>query len=251
MSKIVVSCRQRAALLCLALAVFHLHPSTVLAFDATAKLPPAAELIIAGGVHVDDLPAVSGQTFFSGSALRVAAASRSILTLGNHGRLELSAETMLKLDFSDDEVTGVLTGGRIRVFAPAGVTARLMTEDATVIGDSGERAIFSVERRSGGGTTVRVEAGEVEMSFGSRKQLVSTGQFLSTSGGSPILPDRGQFLSGGWGGGLLDGIGHAVDLLSVLLVGRSVAEMDDQETPFFGGCVTVLSPTNTPPAPCR
>jgi hypothetical protein len=44
MQKIVLSLSRRVVLLCLALAVFSLHSTTVLAIDATTEMPPAGEL---------------------------------------------------------------------------------------------------------------------------------------------------------------------------------------------------------------
>lgn len=231
MRNIIVSLSRRAALFYLALAVFSLHTATVFCADAATKATPAGELSVAGVVYIDDAPAVSGQTFFPGNNFRVAAASRSTLMLGNHGRLELYEETAIKLDFSDIQMTGALEAGRLRVFAPAGVTARFVTADATLLADARQPAVFSVERESNR-TTVSVETGRVEMSFDNRTQLVSEGQSLSTARVSETTAGGGQRLSGGTKAGLTLGIAGVIAIITLLFTGRS-----NQETLNFGGCI--------------
>lgn len=246
MRNIIVTLSRRAALLYLALAVFSLHSATVISgADATTEVTPAGELSIAGSVYIDDAPAISGQTFFPGNTFCVAAASRSTLTLGNHGRLELSEETTIKLDFSDAQVTGALEAGRLRVYAPVGVTTRFVTGDATILADARQPAMFSVERGSGG-TTVSVETGQVEMSFDNRTRLVSEGQFLSTSGVSETMPSGRQHLSGGTKAGLALGIAGVIAIITFLFTGGS-----DEETLTFGGCVPGTGRTSPMIDSCR
>lgn len=239
MPKVLVSFSWRAAFLCLALAVFNPHSPTVLGGSALASVPPAGELILAGSVHVDGATAIPGQTFFSGMTFVVGAASRSTLTLGNHARLEMAAETALKLDFSDNQVTGTVTSGRLRVFAPAGVSARLMTEDATLVADSRQPAVFSVESERGGGTTISVEAGEVEMSFGNRTQLVTVGQMLSTLEGSPGVPNARKHLGSFKRNALEFGLAGLLSIVTLVLAGNGGR---DEGMMNFGGTVCIPSP---------
>lgn len=166
MRRIVISCRRRTAFLCIALALLNLHSSSVLAADAITSVSDTVDLTLAGVVHVDAAPAISGQTIFSGSVFRVAAAALSTLTLGNHARLNLSAETVLKLDFEEDQVACTLRAGRVRIMAPAGINARLTTKDAALRSDPGQPVVFNVESGSDGGTIIFVETGEVETSVG-------------------------------------------------------------------------------------
>ncbi|HYY57956.1 MAG TPA: hypothetical protein VE842_11535 [Pyrinomonadaceae bacterium] len=205
-------------------------------------MPPSGELTTLGRVMVDGAPGVSGQTFFPGSTCVVTAASRSILTLSNLSRLKLSAETTLKLDFTDDKVTGMIEGGQLAVFVPSGVAARFMTTDATVVSDSRQPATFSVEIGRGGETTVSVEAGQVEMNVGNRTQLVSAGQILSTPGGSQPLPTPRQQFSKGKK--IAAGIGIA--LLGAVIAIMLTGSPDRIDRTDFGGCVISLSPTNEP-----
>jgi hypothetical protein len=242
MPKIIISINRRAAVLCLALAVLNLHVATVIGADAKTELPPAGEITLAGRVMVDDAPAISGQTLFSGSTIVVAPASHSTLSLGNHGRLELSAVTALKLDFSDHQVTVTLKAGRLRLFAPAGVKARLTSADTSVLADSRQPALFNVETGRNGETTVFVEEGQVEMNLRARTQLVTAGYSLSTSGDSPTLVKQRHHASSLKGDGLLAGIGGMLSTLSIMLArsgnqGRPAADLN------FGGTVTVLSLT--------
>jgi hypothetical protein len=247
MRKIVVTFCRRAAFLCLAAAVLNLHPATVLGVSAGASMPPSGELTTIGRVMVDGAPGVSGQTFFPGSTCVVTAGSRSILTLSNLSRLKLSAETTLKLDFSDDNTTGVLEGGRLAVFVPSGVAARFLTENATVVSDSRQPATFSVEIEPSGETTVSVEAGQVEMGIGNRTRLVGAGQILSTPDGLQPLPNPRQHLSKGKK--VVAGLGIA--LLGAIIAIMFTKSRDRIDPIDFGGCAQSLSPTNEPPRPCR
>lgn len=242
MRKIAVSFCRRTALFCLAVAVMNLHPAAVLGASSGTPVPAAGVLSVSGHVLVDGTPGLSGQTCFSGSTFVVAERSRSTLTLRNRGSVELSAETTLKLDFSDESATGALDGGRLRVFVPAGVAARFTTADATVHSDSGQPALFSVEIERGGATTVSVELGQVEMSAGKRTEVVSAGQFLSTNGGSQPLPSPRfsgkQKVILGIGFGLLGAV-------AAIIFTRKPAERLD-----FGGCVVTGSPGGDPDPDC-
>lgn len=240
MPKIIISISRRAAFLCLVLAALNLHLTTVLGTDAKAGLPPAGEITLAGRVMVDEAPAISGQTLFSGSTIVVAPASRSTLSLDNHGRLELSAATALKLDFSDHQVTVTLRVGRLRVFAPAGVTVRLMSGETSVLADSRQPALFNVETGRNGETTVFIEEGQVEMRLRARTQLVTAGYSLSTSGDSSMPTNQRHHASSVKGDGLLAGIGGMLSTLSIMLA-RSGNQGKPPEDLSFGGTVTVLS----------
>ncbi|HEX8650656.1 MAG TPA: hypothetical protein VF708_07430 [Pyrinomonadaceae bacterium] len=243
MRRIFISRSRRAAFLCLALSLLNLHSSSVLAADAKTSVPHAGDLTMAGAVHVDDAPAIPGQTIFTGSIFRVAAASRATLTLGNHTRLELSAETVLKLDFTESEAACALRAGRVRIMAPAGITARLMTKDAALRSDSGQPAIFSVESGSDGRTIIFVETGEVEMSVGDRAQSVSAGQTLSILGASATLTNGRQHLGAVKRNVLEFGLVGVLSVVTLLLAGNGGGEPDELT---FGGTVCVLSPG----APC-
>jgi hypothetical protein len=245
MRKILVSFRRWAAILCLALAVINLHSATVLGSSIVASVPPTGELTLAGSVHVDGAPSVSGQTFFTGSTIAVAAASHSTLVLSSHGRLELSAETILKLDFTNDQIKGALKSGRLRIYAPAGVNARLMTEDATFAADSGQMAIFSVESVRDGGTTVSVEAGQVSISFGERRQLLNAGESLSTTVGSGSGSSGRPHLGSVKRNMLEFGLVGVLSIITLLLAGNG----GGQEPLCFGGTIGGLSPVDNPPVP--
>jgi hypothetical protein len=238
MRKIAVSFGRRAAVLCLATAVVNLHLAAALGAPTGASVPPTAELGVRGRVLVDGTPGLSGQTCFSGSTFAVAARSGSTLALRNRARIELSAETTLKLDFSGDGLAGVLEGGRLRVFVPAGVAARFSTAGAVVRSDPSQPALFSLQAERGGGTVLSVDTGRAELSVGDQTRLVGAGQLLSTAGGSQPLPAAGLHLSGkqkvtlGVGFGLLG-------VVAAIIFTRKHAPPAPLD---FGGCVIVLSP---------
>jgi hypothetical protein len=122
----------RAAALFVAAAIFNL--SSFAPRAATPAHRHAGEVTIASGVAVDGSTAVQGQTFFSGSSFNAARESQSILSLDNLGRLELSEEAALRLDFDGVALSGALEAGRLRVYAPRGVAADFATPDARASG---------------------------------------------------------------------------------------------------------------------
>ncbi len=243
MRKNAVSFCRRAALLCLAVAVMNLHTAAVFGATSGTPLPAAGELSVRGHVLVDGTPGLSGQTCFSGSTFVVASRSRSTLTLRNRGRVEMAAETTLKLDFSDESATGALDSGRLRAYVPAGVAARFVTAGPTVRSDSSQPALFSIETERGGATTVSVELGQLEMSAGGRTQVVGAGQILSISGGSQPLPSPQQRFSGNQKLIMGIGIGLLGAVIAVIFT-RKAPELD------FGGCVVSGSPGGDPDPGC-
>lgn len=243
MRKIAVLFCRRAALLCLAAAVMNLHLPAVLGAPSGASVPAAGELSVTGRVLVDGAPGITGQTCFSGSTFAVAARSHSALSLRNRARVELSAETTLKLDFSAESITGALGGGRLHVFVPSGVAARFTATDAAVRSDPGQPALFSIQFEQDGGATVSVELGQVEVTAGKRTELVSVGQFLSTSAGTQPQPAPRQFFSKGKKIGLGAGLGLLGAMLALIFT-------DDHDLGFSrGGCIVILSPGAMQP-PC-
>ncbi|HEX8561148.1 MAG TPA: hypothetical protein VF668_23850 [Pyrinomonadaceae bacterium] len=218
---------------------------------ARARTAAAAsgQVISAEGLTLDGSPAVSGQTFFSGSVFDApaGASASASLALGNLARVGLSGGARLRLDFTDSTLRGALEAGAARVYAPAGVVAALATADASVLSDAAAGpAVFGVTV-SKEGTTLNVQAGRVEMRAGGRARTAVAGETLRASAGSAPEPPapQGQNLSGGRKAGLF--VGVAAALVAVILV---VTGREDKVEDSFGGCPIVLSPTGGPLPPC-
>ncbi|MET0646825.1 MAG: hypothetical protein ABW208_09410 [Pyrinomonadaceae bacterium] len=208
-----------------------------------AEPAPMGQVALAAGLTVDGLPAVVGQTVFTGSSFDTTEKSRGALELGNRARLELSGATALRLDFSDESVGGTLGSGGARVSVPRGVAASLATADASVVSETSEPALFSLQV-SAEGTTLTVQSGRVEMRAGGAARKASAGESLRAAGGSQPLPPQGNSLSSGKRAGIFVGIAAAVAAVIIVLAGRDDDEFDEP-------CpVIVISPGGPIPPGC-
>jgi ferric-dicitrate binding protein FerR (iron transport regulator) len=195
------------------------------AAPTTATRAATGEVTFASGrVAIDGAPAVSGQTLFSGSLITTAEGSLLTLGLGNLARLELSAETSLKLDFSAPSVSGLLSSGQARLSIPPGLHANIVTANAVVVTDASQPAVFTVEVEPLG-ATVSVERGRVEMRAAGEAQTVIAGEILSTSDGSQSQPPLQRGFSGGKRVGVVIGIAATIAVLIIALTGGDDGEL--------------------------
>jgi len=150
-----------------------------------------AEISVTGQVTVNGQPAVSNSTLISGSTVVTGADSSATISLGKTGRVELSADSNLALQFSDNSITGVLSSGKVRVTNGAGVAATITSKDTVAIADAGQSDTFVVEVECSH-THVDTVAGVVTMREGTNdKQIVAgtsgTAGNLSQTGCQPCL----------------------------------------------------------------
>jgi hypothetical protein len=225
----------RAAALMLVAALLNI--SSVAPRAATHVAPHTGEITLANGVIVDGLPALRGQTLFSGSRLASAGKSVSLLSLDNLGRIELSEGAALGLDFDDAGLGGTLEAGRLRVYAPRGVAANFSTVDARVTTDARDAVSFTLHAAAEGFTEVSVQSGALEIRANNASRLLKAGESYTTAPG----PQTQQNLSGRKRAGIIVAIAGAVALVAIVL-----AERGNDETLDFGGCVIILSPGAQP-----
>src|ERR1044072_1987617 len=147
------------------------------AAEAAPRRATSGQVPLAAGRTLDGLPAVMGQTVFPGSSFDTAEHSRGMLELGNRARLDLSGETTLRLDFSDESLSGALGAGGARVSVPRNIAASLTTADASVVSDTAEPALFTLQV-SAEGTTLTVQTGRVEMRAGGAARPVGAREYL-------------------------------------------------------------------------
>ncbi len=212
--------------LCLAVTILHLSSMAAFAFNEIAPPVPTGEIAAARDVSVNSLPAIVGQTFFSGSVIATPQSSFSTISLSNLSRLELRAETTLRLDFSASGLTASLDTGEARFLVPRDLSANITTINASLATDAREPAVFSVAVEEGA-TTVSVQAGRVEMRAGESRRIVSAGESLSAGGNSiaePAATQRSNRRRGGW---WLLGAGAVAAIVIVILATRD----NDQVTP--------------------
>ncbi len=229
----------RAAALFVAAALLNLSSAATRA--ATPAHRHAGEVTIAGGVAVDGSAAVQGQTFFSGSSFNAARKSQSILSLDNLGRLELSEEAALRLDFDGAALGGALEAGRLRVYAPRGVAADFATADARVRTDEREAVSFSL-RATQGFTEVSVQSGALEVRANGAARRLAAGESYTTAPEPQSRPN----LSGRKRAGLIVAIASAVALVALILTTRG----DETPQQNCEGVPIIISPGSVPINPC-
>jgi hypothetical protein len=110
-------------------------------------------------------PVLSGRTFFSYSTLETPASVSADVNLPGLGRVSLSPGTMLSLGFSENNITGKLHAGKIRVFSTAGTKVDIETPDNRLVNDPAIAGTFILDMTSGVSKTV-AEKGSVFLDNG-------------------------------------------------------------------------------------
>ena len=132
------------------------------------------EITVTGQVSVNGQNAVSNSTIISGSTIVTGADSSAVISLGKTGRIEVSANSNLVLNFSDASIVGILNSGNARVANAVGVSTTITTKDATVIADAGQADNFTVEVECSH-THVDATAGLVTMREGTSDKQIAAG----------------------------------------------------------------------------
>jgi ferric-dicitrate binding protein FerR (iron transport regulator) len=239
--------RRAAALLAAAALLNAAGPARGAAAETARRPAPTGQVALAAGLNVDGLPAIAGQTVFSGSSFSTGEKARGMLELGNHARLELAGATALRLDFTEESVGGALGAGGARVSVPRSVAASLTTVDASVLSDEAEAALFALQV-SAEGTTLTVQSGRVEMRAGGVARTASAGETLRAAHGSApqtAPPPQGHSLSGKKKAGLFI-VGGVIAAIVLVIAGQD----DEEEELDFGPCPITLSPGGPIPPGC-
>ena len=224
---------------CLAIAVLSVYSMVSLA--APGQQGPAGELSVSGKVTVNGQSAISGATVFSDSTIVTGPNSSATVSLGKLGRLELLPGTTLKLSFTDNSISGMLDSGRMQVSVPQGIATSFSTKDATVVSDTAQADVFTIDLECGN-TIVATQTGKTELRAGDQTQQVAAGQDAAAGTAQPgtrctrLKIEGMKGLSGGALAALLLAAGGAV-------AAAIIAGMSENNDLNFGGTVTVVSPT--------
>jgi len=204
-------------------------------FTLAAPGARSGELSVSGDVTVNGQKVITGGTIFSDSVVATAKDSTATVSLGKLGRIELLANTSVRLTFADNSIMGLLDSGSARVSTPAGVLVNLTTKDGSVMVDGSQATTFSVNTENGN-TTVATELGLAELRSGKTVTRIAAGE-SGTAGTPQAKPDNDD--EGGLHGGalaaLLIATGGAIG--AIIWATRKKDDLD------FGGTVIVVSPT--------
>jgi hypothetical protein len=195
----------------------------------------SGELSVSGDVTVNGQKAISGGTIFSDSVIVTAKDGSATVSLGKLGRVELMANTSVRLSFADNSILGLLDSGRARISSPAGVSVNLTTKDGSVMVDGSQATSFTASIENGK-TMVSTQSGLAELRSGATVTKIAAGE--SGVAGTPQMAkadDEDGKLSGGALAAILLATGGAV--AAILWAIRSNDDLN------FGGTVVVVSPT--------
>jgi ferric-dicitrate binding protein FerR (iron transport regulator) len=214
-----------------AVAVLSVYSMVVLAAPGAKA---SGELSVSGQVTVNGQAMVSGGTVFTDSTISTAPQSSASVSIPKVGRVDLSANSNLRLSFSENSITAMLETGSAQVSTLAGTTVNLTTKDGAVIVDGKEATSFSVSA-SRGRTSMTTLSGIAQFRTGTTTKQVAAGESAVAGTPNPQTDDDDDDMSGGALAVLLLAVGGAV--AAVLY-----ATLHDNDL-NFGGNVTVVSPT--------
>jgi hypothetical protein len=154
---------------CLMITVF--VSTSMLTLAAEKKL--AGEIIVSGNSGSAEAPAVllngerirSGQSFFSAGVLSTSESGSATVNLGKLGRIDVSPNSVLSLNFTENNISGNLSAGQIKVFANEGVSVNIRTVDGAVNNDADQTGVYTIDVRSGL-TKTSTERGSISLNNG-------------------------------------------------------------------------------------
>jgi len=155
-------------------------------YSTVALAAPGAvsgELSVSGEVVVNGQHAISGGTIFSDSAIVTGEQSSATVSLGGRGRIELRANSNLRLGFADKSIVGRLDAGSARVSTLTGVLVNLTTKDGGVEVDGSQATSFTVNTETGE-TVVATEWGLAELTSRGDARLIAAGE--NGAAGAPL-----------------------------------------------------------------
>jgi hypothetical protein len=224
----------------LAVAVLSVYSMVVLASPGQQR--PSGELSVSGQVTLNGQTAISGATIFSDSVVTTGANSSAVVSLGKLGRVEVLANSSVKIAFTDSSLNGQLDAGRLRVNSIAGTATTITTKDGVVVADNAQTNIFTVDVECGN-TVVATQTGVAALRGSGVDSQVAAGSSASAGQAAPgtrctkieTAPAFGH-LSGGALAALLLAAGGAVT--AVIIAGGNNNDINSN-----GGNTTVVSPT--------
>jgi len=144
----------RLSAVCLVFAVLLSSSTLVLAVPGAKAM--SAEIIVSGAndsanpsVLLNGERATSGRTFLSSAVIVTSETGSAVVNMGKLGRLTLLPGSTLNLSFGENNISGELSAGQVKVFNNEGVTVNIRTADNSVTNDAAQSGNFTVDVRSG------------------------------------------------------------------------------------------------------
>lgn len=139
---------------CLAFAVFFSSSMFVLAAPGVKTL--SAEIIVSGPNGVEN-PAVllngeqafSGRTFQTSGVVTTSGQGSAVINLGKLGRINLLPGSVLSLSLADNNISGELSAGQMKVLNAEGVAVNIKTPDNNVTNEAAQAGNMTIDVRTG------------------------------------------------------------------------------------------------------
>jgi ferric-dicitrate binding protein FerR (iron transport regulator) len=178
--------------LALSLTLVFVAALSQLAAPVTRARQRVGLLTVTGMVKVNGQPAATGDIVASGSDVQTAKGSSAVVSLGKLGRVEVHAESTMKLSYTDSGiVVSMLEAGRVRISSSSGTSAQATTNDGEVVATGPSVNEFKIDT-SCGNTFVAVKQGRVELrAGGSVKQIAAGSQDSAGTANPGCTPGRG------------------------------------------------------------
>lgn len=197
-----------------------------------------ADINVRGNVTVNDQPAVSNSTVVAGSTISTGSDSGAIIGIGSNGRIELLPNTTVMVDYSDTNITALLTSGGIRISDAEGIGTTVTTPEAVIKADAGSSNSFSVNSSKSmagsitkGKLTIVKAADKVNIT-------VPSGKVVSLAAGESVVQDDDDDDDPGSGAWFIWALvlgGAAAGLIIAATQGNDIE---------LGGGTTIVSPTS-------
>lgn len=217
---------------CLSVAVLSVY--SMIALAAPGAKAPSGELSISGQVTVNGQKVISGGTFFSDSVIATADHSGATVGVSKLGRVELAPNSSLKLNFTDNSISGLLDSGVTHISTLPGVSVNIATKNGSVFVDGSQATSFTVDVKNGN-TVVATDSGLAELRSGSTVKLVAAGTNATVGIPIPQGGDEDDDLDGGRLAVLLIAAGGAIAAVFYAITHNNDITL--------GGTVVVVSPT--------
>ena len=142
---------------------------------AHASDPVTGEIAVTGTVTLNGQAVISSTTIVSGNVIETSAGSKATVSLGKIGKVELSENSKLTLNFAENGMDGFLSQGEVKIYIPAAKTAEFTTKDVTAIADSSRENSFRLLVECAH-THVETYSGLVTMKRDKSDKLVQAGE---------------------------------------------------------------------------
>lgn len=200
----------------------------------------SAEITVTGQVTINGQQAISNATVLSGSVISTGSNSSAVVSLGKLGRVEISADSSMTLNFGANNIIAIVDSGKVRVSASAGVATTATTKHATFIADSSQASNFGLEVECSH-THIDTTSGSVIMREGSNDKQVAAGS-SATAGNMEQTGCKPCLRPGSTPGPAFAGWPWLL-LVAAGVAGAGIFLAGQEDDSDMGGGTVVVSPT--------